>query len=491
MVFLTLLSLTLQHSTLIAGGSVADGTGSPARRADVRIVGDRIVAVGRLKPLAGEKVVRAEGHIVCPGFIDAHSHANGEIAQIPGAPTAIRQGITTSIVGQDGSSTFPLSNFMQELRAKPPALNFASFVGHGTVRAAVLGKDANREATSPEIAAMQDLVESEMKEGAEGLSSGLEYDPGFYSSTDELIQLGLVAGRYGGIYISHVRDEEDEAIKSFEELLTIGHDGHLPAQISHIKLASKPVWGKAPFVLKMMREARAHGQDVTADIYPYQFWQSSITVIIPTRDWGDRAQWVKGLDEIGGPGHVFLTSYSGNRKWQGKTITQIAKETKRDPIKVIQEIIHFCYQSPKRGSESVVVTAMTASDLDTFVKDPNIMFCTDGGLVPTHPRGAGSFPRVLSEFVRKRHVLKLEDAVRKMTSLPAHRFKLVNRGVIKPGSFADVVVFDPKRVEDKATLYKPALPPVGIDYVFVNGQEVVDKGNPTANRPGRFLKRGM
>lgn len=478
-------------TVLLQGGTVIDGTGAAGRREDVRVQGERIAAVGHLRPRPGEKVVDARGLTVAPGFIDAHSHADGGLLDDPNAETMIRQGITTSVVGQDGSSHFPLKDYFHQLEAKHVALNIASFVGHGTMRQQVMGKDYKRASTPEETAKMQALVAQEMDAGGLGLSSGLEYDPGFYSTTGELVALAKVAGQHGGLYISHVRDEGDKVFASFRELITIGKEGHMPAQISHIKLDTSPVWGKAGDALKLMDAAARRGQDVSADVYPYTFWQSTITVIIPTRDWSDRNAWTKGLAEVGGAGHILLTGDTADPQWKGKTIAQIAAITHQDPVTVIQTIVAHTHgpQAKPGAGESVVVTAMTEGDVRRFVASPRTMFCTDGSLRPTHPRGAGSFPRVLGRYVRQQHALTLAQAIHKMTELPARRFGFANRGEVKPGFQADLVLFDPKTVLDKATTADPAAPPVGLPDVFVNGVQVLDKGAFTGAHPGEVLRR--
>lgn len=477
------------RSILIKGGTVIDGTGKPARLADVRIVGDTIRAVGNLKPIAGETTIDATGKVVAPGFIDGHSHADGGIDETPDAATQIRQGITTSIVGQDGGSHFPLSEWIAHLKEHPASINFASFVGHGTIRRQVMGEDYKRATKPEEIEKMRSLVAQEMKRGALGLSSGLEYDPGFYSTTEELVACAQVAGQNGGMYISHLRDEGTAFFAALDELIRIAREGHLPAQVSHIKLDTAPVWNRAGDVLKRMEEARRSGLDITADVYPYLYWQSSIMVLIPSRDWDDRKLWEQGLAEVGGPSHVLLTSYSGNTGWTGKTISDIASATGRDAISIIQEIVHTAHDPGKNGSESVVVTAMTDRDLDAFIASPLTMFCTDGALKGSHPRGAGSYPRVLGVYVRERKTLSLERAIQKATGYPAQRFGLRDRGVVRVGMRADLVIFDPTAVHDTATTAQPTAPPVGISDVFVNGVRVLEAGNITKKYPGRFLRR--
>lgn len=479
-----------QQSILISGGTVIDGTGAKGRMADVRIVGDTITAIGKLRAKSGEKVIDATGLVVAPGFIDAHSHADGGLLEDPDAETQIRQGITTSVVGQDGGSHFPLAYWFGELEVKHVALNIASFVGHGTVRGQVTGKDYKRKTTPEEQKRMAELVEQEMASGGLGLSSGLEYDPGFYSTTEELIACAKAAAKYHGIYISHVRDEGDKAFESFQELIEIAQKGKLPAQISHIKLDTSPVWNKAPDVLQLMEEAQKRKLDISADVYPYTFWQSTIIVLIPTRDWNDRSAWQKGLAEVGGPERVRLTTYTPDSTWAGKTIAEIAKMTGKDAISVIQEIVQKTHGEGAKGSESVVVTAMQENDLDKFIAAPGIMFCTDGGLHPSHPRGAGSFPRILGGYVRTQHLLTFEEAIRKATSLPAKRFGFAHRGRIARGMKADIVLFDPNTVLDKATVADPTAPPVGIPTVLVNGVPVLENGKITGAHPGAVLRHG-
>ena len=476
-------------SILITGGTVIDGTGAKRRKADVRIVGGKIVAVGRLKAKVGERIVSADGLIVAPGFIDAHSHADGGLLEDPDAETQIRQGITTSIVGQDGDSHFPLKTWFDAVAAKGVALNIASFVGHGAVRGQAMGADFNKPATPEQIARMKELTAQEMESGAVGLSSGLEYVPGRYSNTAELIACAQAAGKYGGIYISHVRNEDNQALESFRELIRIADEGHLPAQISHIKLGSASVWGKSKDVLKMMADARKRGLDITADVYPYLYWQSTIVVLIATEEWDDRAQWTKGLADVGGADHVLLSAYTPKPEWAGKTIAQIAAETQSDAVTIIQEIVKNTHGPGATGKEGVIVTAMSEPDLETFIASPFIMFCSDGGLHGTHPRGAGSFPRVLARYARERNTITLEAAIHKMTGLTAKRMGLRDRGILAPGKAADIVLFDAAKIQDTATTAQPTSPPLGIPAVFVNGVPVVENGQITGAHPGVILKR--
>ena len=477
------------YSVLIAGGTVIDGTGAKRRRADVRIFAGKITAIGILKPEQGERVIPAKGLIVAPGFLDAHSHADGGLLEDPDAETQIRQGITTAVVGQDGGSNFPLQTWFDSVAAKGVALNLASFVGYGTVRKQVMESDFKQLATAEQIAKMQALVAQEMEAGALGLSSGLEYVPDRYGNTAELIACAKIAGKYGGLYISHVRNEDNSALEAFRELIHIAEEGHLPAQISHIKLGSASVWGQSKNVLQMMADARRRGLDITADVYPYLYWQSTIVVLIPTEEWDDRALWTKGLADVGGADHVLLSNYTPKPEWAGKTIAQIAAQTQQDAVTIIQEIVRNTHGPGAKGKEGVIVTAMAEKDLQTFIAAPEIMFCSDGGLHGTHPRGAGSFPRVLGRYVRERKTLSLEAAIHKMTGLTAQCMGLADRGVLQIGKAADIVLFDAAKVNDTATTAQPTAPPSGIPTVFVNGVLVLENGQITGAHPGMILKR--
>lgn len=490
LVFLSSFTTTLfAQSVLISGGEVIDGSGARRRRADIRIRDDRIAEIGRLNPLPGERVIDARNLAIAPGFIDTHSHADRGLLDSPDAESQVRQGITTAIVGLDGSSRLPLDAFFARLGAQPAAINAASFVGHGTLRREVMRDDYKRAATPEEIARMSRLLEREMKSGALGLSSGLEYDPGYYAVTEELIALARVAGAHGGIYISHVRDEANMAIEAYREVVRIARAARIPAQISHIKLGSVPVWGRAGEVLGIIAEARKEGLDVTADVYPYLYWQSTITVLIPTRNWDDRAAWEKGLAEVGGAKNVLLSTYTPDAAWQGKTIAEIASMTGRDAVTIIQEIVRKTHGEVPTGREGVIVTSMIKADLKEFLASPQIMFCSDGAIGGAHPRGAGTYPRILGRYVRQEKVISLEEAIRKMTSFPAARLRLPDRGRIETGKKADLVIFDPKTIIDRATTSNPAAAPEGMKFVIVNGAVVLDGGRMTNERPGRVLAR--
>lgn len=469
-------------SVLIAGGTLIDGSGARRREVDIRIVGDRIKQIGKLKPLAGERVIDVRGLIVAPGFIDIHNHSERGFANDPNAKSQVLQGITTLAIGPDGGSPFPIADYFDWLEKQHPAVNVIAFVGHATVRQRVMGKDFNRQATEGEIARMAELVEQAMREGAVGLSTGLEYDVGNPATTEEVIALARVTAKFGGIYMSHVRDEADLAFDAFREAIRIGREARLPVQISHIKLGTVGVWNKAGEVVKLIESARRGGLDITADCYPYDAWASTITVLVPSRRHDDPAAVKKGLDDVGGGQNVLITSCSSHRDYEGKTLEQIAKAAGETAVDVYMRIV-------RDGGAGVVCKSMIEADIKAFYQQPWVMVASDGGIGMRHPRGAGTFPRVLGLYVRERKWLTLEEAIRKMSSFPADRLGLKDRGLIKTGMKADIVIFDPEKVIDRSTMTQPGLEPVGIKYVLVNGKTVVDEGK-VAGASGEALRQG-
>ena len=472
--------ILIQHAQLI------DGTGAPARRADVRVTGDAIVAVAdSLSPQSGERVIDAAGKVVAPGFIDMHSHADRGLDEMPDASTQVLQGITTAVVGQDGGSELPIADFFERLARLRPAINYATAVGHGTVRKAVMGGDYKRAATAAEIETMKALVDRGMQDGAIGLSSGLEYDPGFYSKTDELVALGAVVAKYGGYYMSHVRNENEGAFASWREAIEIGRRNRIPVEISHIKLGVKPVWGRAAEGLKILDDARREGVKVMADWYPYTYWQSSMYVLIETRDFESRAAWEKGLNDIGGAGNVLITSYRPDASLNGKTLAEIAEARGKDAVTTAIEMMREA--GPGTG---VIATSMSEDDLTTFAKSPLVLICSDGSLTGRHPRGYGTFPRVLARYVRDLEAIALPDAVAKMTGRSAAQLGMPDRGVVAVGKKADLTIFDPAAIQDRGVPGNAAQPPIGISHVIVNGEIVLDNGRMTSARPGRALRRG-
>jgi N-acyl-D-amino-acid deacylase len=467
-------------SFLIAGARVADGTGGPIEQRDVRVAGDRIVEVGKLEPREGETVVRGEKLVLAPGFIDPHNHSEEGLATDPLAETQVSQGITTLVVGPDGDSPWPIADYLAAREQKPAAVNVMTMVGHETVRSKVLGKDFRRTATADEISKMAALVDQGMREGAAGLSSGLEYDVGSYASTEEMIGLSKAAARYGGFYMTHVRDEAEKTLQAFEEAIRISREGRLPLQISHIKLGTVGVWGKTKEAITLIDAARKSGQDVTADCYPYEAWHSNMEVLVPNKKYDDPPSVEEALRVVGGPSRITITSCKAHPAYVGKTLEQIAKEEGVTPVALYSKIV-------KDGGAAIIGHSMTEADVLAFYRQPWVMVGSDGGIDNDHPRGAGTFPRVLGRFVREKKLFPLEEAVRKMTSLTAQRMKLADRGRIAPGMRADLVLFDPGTVIDRSTFEHPRELAQGIARVWVNGEEVWADGKPTGTKPGRVL----
>ena len=470
----------------IVGATLIDGSGhAPLRDSAVVISGDSIVAAGRRSQVtipADARVIDAQGMVVSPGFIDAHNHSDRGFTADPSAASQVSQGITTVVIGQDGGSPFPVGEYLKKLDETPIALNVLTFVGHATVRARAMHDDTNRLATPAEIESMKQMVDQAMREGAMGLSSGLEYETGKPASTDELIALARVASASGGMYISHIRDEADKTFAALEEAIQIGREAHLPVQISHIKLGSVAVWGRAKEAVALINKARARGEDVTADCYPYDAWSSTIRVLIPSGRHDNAVDVARGLADVGGPANITIVSCEAHREYEFKNMDEISRQERISPVELYMKIV-------RDGGAGVVCHSMKDSDISTFYRQPWVMVSSDGGIGGRHPRGAGTYPRVLGRYVRELNWLTLPEAVRKMTSLPAQRFKLKDRGLIRTGFKADLVVFDPKTILDRATFQEPLLISTGVQRVFVNGIEVWNDGKVTGNHPGRALRR--
>ena len=374
---------------------IYDGSGGKPYHGDVRIKGDRIAAVGKhLKPENGEAVRDEHGLALSPGFIDMHSHADRGIFEDLNAESVVRQGITTVVVGQDGDSDYPLADFLGKLDKTPAAMNVASMVGQGTLREQVMGHDYLRPSSPEELAKMEELLKHEMQAGAFGLSTGLEYDPAHFSTTGEVVDLSKIAASYGGFYISHVRDEGDKVFDSFHELMEIGQRAHLPVEITHIKLATTPVWHMASTRMpQLFTQAKKDHIQLWADVYPYTFWQSTIRVIILDHDYFNPEKVAKAIAENGGADHIRVTRYEPEPAMGGKTLDEIAKAWNITPVDAYMRIVKATLPGPdgKAPDEGVIVTSMSEDDVRWFIADPRITFCTDGSLHDKHPRGAGSF----------------------------------------------------------------------------------------------------
>ncbi len=460
---------------------MADGTGAPLKDADVRVEGDRIAEVGKLSPKEGERVVRGEGLVLAPGFIDVHNHSTDGLKTDPLAQTQVSQGITTLVLGPDGDSPWPIAEYLSEREKAPAAVNVMTMVGHETVRSLIMGKDFRRKATPEEVANMAALVERGMAEGALGLSSGLEYDVGSYASTEELIELSKAAAKSGGFYMTHSRDEADRSFEAIDEAILISKKGDLPLDISHIKLATVGVWGQSKKAVARIDAARATGQDVTADCYPYEAWHSNIEVLVPNKQYFDPASVERAPRGRGRALARHGHGLQGASRYAGRNLEEIAKAQGVTPVELFSRIV-------KDGGADIIGHSMKTEDVEVFYRQPWVMVASDGGIDNDHPRGAGTFPRVLGRFVRERHLFSLEEAVRKMTSLPASRVKLSDRGRIAPGLKADLVLFNPQTVIDRSTFEDPRRLSEGIELVLVNGEAVWSGGKPTGSRPGRVLR---
>jgi N-acyl-D-amino-acid deacylase len=479
---------------LITNANVIDGSGSPARRASVRVEGDRIAAVGELATRSGETVVDAHGLTLAPGFIDTHSHADDDLFEHPDALAVVSQGITTIIGGQDGGSPIPLARYLDSLQKSPGAVNVGMYVGHGSIRDSVMGEDFKRVATPAEVDRMKAMLASEMQAGAIGLSSGLEYDPGIYSDPSEVIALARVAASFGGRYIIHIRSEDYAFWKAIDEIITIGREAKLPVQISHTKLAMRDLWGHADSLVRILDAARKSGVDITADVYPYLYWHSTLTVLFPKRDFENRTSAEFALTQTSTPGGLLLGHYEPNPSYAGKTVAEISKLRGTDSITTLIDLIRDSEAMRKRtghSSEGVIGTSMVEPDVELIMKWPYTNLSTDGSLDGPHPRGYGAFPRFLGRYVRERKVMPLEEAVHRMTSLAAEHMGIKDRGRITPGMFADLVLFDPATVIDRATPAEPHLVSVGIARVWVNGAEVFADGKTTTARPGKVIRRAV
>lgn len=500
---------TLNLDTIIRNGRVVDGTGSPAFFADVAITDGRIVGVGHITNSA-KRELDARGLIVAPGFIDLHTHAD-EVADHPLAENFLRMGVTTVVVGNCGSSTLNVKKFFREIEDKRVSLNVATLIGHNSVREEAMGGSFDREPTEKELNRMRELVDRAMEDGAQGLSTGLIYLPGTFSKTEEILELARVAARHGGRYATHMRNEGSRIFDALNETMRIGREAGLPVHVSHVKLAGERSWGQAEKVLAFFEETRHTGLDVTWDQYAYTASSTSLGQLIPdsARDGGNKkfierladekqkAEIVEAMKakmrERGATNYAYavIASYKHDRKLNGKNIVEAAKilrgsDTMDDQIETILEI-------QKNGGGSGVFHGMCEPDLQAFMRHPFTAVACDSAIrefgkeVP-HPRGYGNNARVLGRYVRELGVLRLEDAVRKMTSLPANDFHFDGRGLVRPGNWGDIVVFDPATVRENSTYDDPHHYATGFAFVLVNGDVVVENDKHTGAKPGQALR---
>jgi dihydroorotase/N-acyl-D-amino-acid deacylase len=527
---------------LIRGGSLVDGSGAPARRADVGIRGDTIVALGSLDAAQAKRTLDAAGLVVAPGFIDMHSHSDFALLVDGRALSKVTQGVTTELLGESGSAApalgpareemakslgeigltldwTTLGEYFSRLEAQKASVNVLSTVASGQVRASVVGYD-DRPPTAAELERMKALVEEAMRDGAVGLSSGLIYAPNRYASTDELVALARVASRHGGFYLTHMRNEGDGLLEAIGEALEIGREGGLPVEILHFKRSGVRADGGEKATLReaidLIESARRDGVRVTADVYPYDASQTTLSIRLP--DWtqdGGRSKMLERLRDpetrkkirqeisesfadgaAGATPETILfgrTTFEPHRRFQGKRISEIAQEMGVEPAEAIVELI-----DKADGSTTAVYFGMREEDVELALRQPWVTIGSDGTAVAPegilarshpHPRWYGTFPRVLGRYVRERKVLTLEEAVHKMTALAAERLGLSDRGLIAEGKKADVVLFDPDRVSDRSTFEKPHQLSAGVRFLVVNGELVLADGEHTGARPGRVLRR--
>ena len=499
------------YDVVIRNGRVLDGTGATWFRADIAIKGDTIVRIARTIAEPATRVIDAGGAIVAPGFIDTHTHARRGLSQTPTAANYVRQGVTTVIEGPDGSSPVPLAPFFAELETLQKSVNIGAFIGQGSIRSEVVGS-VNRTATPDEIAKMEGLVDQGMRDGALGLSTGLFYVPGTFTPTSEVIALAKVAARYGGIHTSHQRDDASKVLDSVRETIAIGEQGGLPTQVTHHKIIGTANWGKSVDTLRLIDEARARGVDVTSDQYPYTASSTSVSsALIPAwaLEGGQQSQRTRfddpvmrekvlvgivGMirDERGGgdPKNVQFASCGFDPTLNGKTLADAT--VKRGLTPTIEHAAETTLWIVQQGGCQGIFHAMSEDDVVRIMRHPATMIASDGeipmfGRGNPHPRSYGTFARVLGVYVRDKAVLTLEDAVRRMTSFPAARIGLGDRGIVRAGMKADIAVFDPARVADRATFEAPHQYAEGFTWVLVNGQVVFDGKDMTAARPGRVL----
>lgn len=485
-------SPALLADTLIINARIIDGTGSGAVVGSVRLRDDRITAVGELTSNESDDVIDAGGLVLAPGFIDTHSHSDRLILTERDALAKIAQGITTAVVGQDGDAPYPLADFFGTLEATPPKVNIAAYAGHNTLRDEVMGADFRRAANDDEIKAMSALLEGELAAGALGLSTGLEYEPGIHSETREVVQLAQLTADAGGRYISHIRSEDRWFDDALEEIIQIGRATGMPVQISHLKLAMASQWGRAPWVIERLNAARQEGIDLTADIYPYTYWQSHMMVLLPERDPLDLDAIDFVMAELAPPDGIIFTHFPAKPDYVGMTLTEVAAAREQRPAEAFSALAQMSIAHEDATGEMgdmMIGTSMRDDDIAAFIAWPHTNICTDGSLRDRHPRGAGSFPRVLARYVREQGVLSLESAIHHMTGLSAQHMGFVERGVIAPGMMADLVLFNPNTVRDRATTSEPFASSKGIHSVWVAGERVLHEGEVSKTFPGRVIRR--
>jgi len=513
-------ALAADADVLIRNARIVDGTGSPWFISDVAVADGRISALGRNLDVDADTIIDAGGRVLTPGFIDVHTHVESSprsagLVDIPRADNFLLDGVTTIITGNCGGSEIDIAGYERSLHGL--GINVATFIGHNTVRREVVGLD-DRAPTDAEMREMKAIVEKAMQDGAVGFSTGLLYVPGTYAETAEVVELAKVAAQYGGVYTTHIREQGAMLHESLIEAITIGKEAGLPVQISHLKVKGPSRWGTIGAAIELIDSYRAEGVDVVVDAYPYARASTNLGVNLPRWAVAGSASDIAGriedpdtnerivagmkdlLDDGGYPDYSFATvaRYIPNESYNGMNITEINRLREGEPNidGEITTILDMMVEGGEAGvsqGASMVYHYMSDEDVDTIYRYPNAAVASDGGVIEPgvglpHPRSYGTNARVFADYVRKRHVMTLEDAVRRMTSLPARTFSFHDRGIVRPGFVADLVLFDPEKVQDNATFENPHQFSDGFDYVIVNGQVAVANGEPTDVRAGRFVK---
>ena len=482
------------NAQLIKNVIIVDGTGAQSYKGAVRISGNKIAEVGNLTENQGEQVVDGKGKVLAPGFIDSHSHHFSSLMEHPeGIPNA-SQGVTSIIIGQDGES-YLMDTLMAMMQAKPVAINVGTYTGHSTLRELAMGEnDVLRKAKPSEIAQMKLMLASDLNNGSLGLSSGLEYEQAFYSAKEEVIDLAKVAAEHHTRYMSHIRSEDITIDDAMDEIIEIGRVTKMPVQVSHIKIGIKDKWNTANSYLLKLQKARAEGINITADVYPYNFWNSTLRVLFAKRDYENLESAQFAVDQVFDATASVLVQFAPMPSYKGKTIAAIAEERKETPAKTLIELIKlaskFKAANPnfKGTVEAIAAKGMSDQDVSAFISWPYSNICSDGN-TGGHPRGYGSFPRVLGKYTRDEKLIPLETAIFKMTGLTAEHLGIKDRGLIAVGNYADLVLLDPVTVKDNATIQNSKALSTGIEMVWVNGQLIFQEQKATGKLPGVLIKK--
>lgn len=473
---------------LIEGATLYHGDGGPGVLGDLRIVDGMITEIGDLTPVDEETVWQAQGLALAPGFIDPHSHHVDDLSPNMASESVLAQGITTVVGGADGFSNRPVVETFADFEAAPAAFNIALYGGHNTYRTTVMGEDYKRGARPEEIQRMRALLAADLEAGALGLSTGLEYEPGLYAETAEIVVLAKDTAAKGGRYSSHIRSEDIALFAAVDEFIEIARQAGIPAHYSHMKVAMSGSWGRSREILERLDAARENeGVQITGDVYPYNGWQSTMQVLLPERDIHDRAAYEFALSEIANPEDIIFSRYSPEPSVVGKTLADVAVEQDRDPVDILMEMVQRAVA--ENGRELIIGRNIGEEDIRNFISWPHASITSDGGVDDRHPRGQGAFPRAIRLYVREFGLVSLGEMIHKMTGHTADLLGLTDRGRLDVGLAADIVLFDPETITDNGSFNNPVVYSTGIEAVWVNGELVWHDNAPTEARSGRALRR--